>query len=200
MTELPSTTCDPVKTLILGHSFVARANDYIIERGMGNLNLPTSYHDVQLYGKGGAKITDLDCMYRRGPGNSDLVIIDIGTNDLTGARSIDQLTSELIDSAEKILASGVKRVIILGVLSRTTRGRHRAGPGFNDRVKAFNKLLQCRMIRSGRAIHFWYHKGLSSRVEAFIQDGVHLSPDGLAKYVRSLRRVIMKYTSDLVKQ
>ena len=105
-----------------------------------------------------------------------------------------------MNEAQAILELGAQRVRNLGVINRSDKGKHRASPRFNDRVKEFNQALQREMYRSDKPIHFWYHKGLSSRAIEFINDGVHLNPDGLKKYLLSLRRAVLKFTADMMRR
>jgi len=65
-----------------------------------------------------------------------------------------------MNEAQAILELGAQRVRILGVINRSDKGKHRASPRCNDRVKEFNQALQREMYRSDKPIHFWYHKGL----------------------------------------
>jgi len=128
-----------------------------------------------------------------------LVMLDIGTNDLAGHASPIALAEELLEVARAIVTStaSCSRVVIFGPLYRTVHGRHGAHPHFNERVKAFNHYLQVQ-LRDSDHIHFWYHKGLSSRALELVVDGVHLGEEGLRKYIRSLRRAVMKFTADMV--
>ncbi len=185
----------PVRTVVIGHSFVARAKTYMAENGLSNLRLPAEYHDVSLCGKGGAKIADIPELYSRGPVNPDLLIVDVGTNDLAGTCSPSHLASALVGEIRGIRAC---RVIIFFPLFRSYRGRHRGTPDFNERVKSFNARLKRIIHGIDSDLHLWYHKGLSAQASAFISDGVLLNPEGLKKYVRSLRRAVMKFTSDMV--
>jgi lysophospholipase L1-like esterase len=188
----------PVKTLIIGHSFVARASTYVQNNMMGNLNLPTDYHDVMFLGKSGATIRNVLPLFQTRVSNPDLVILDIGTNDLYSPQTVEFLACSVLDVAQTILSyDGVKRVILLGPLFRTAHGKHGAPEHFNARVRAFNHSLKQRLHRLSGPIEFWYHKGLSARVTGYLTDGVHLSSEGMRKYIRSLRRAVMKFTCDL---
>jgi lysophospholipase L1-like esterase len=187
----------PIKTLVVGHSFVKRAQSYAEVNNLDNINLPAAYHDVVLLGKGGAHIRDIIRMCETRVVKPDLVLLDIGTNDLESLKHPLTLAQDLVSVAKTILTQGTKRVVIMGALYRTIQGKHGAPDHFNARVRAFNSSLQQLIKSDNLPLAFWYHKGLSGKNKGYIIDGVHLNAEGIVKYIRSLRRAVMKFTPDL---
>lgn len=186
----------PVHTLCIGHSFIRRAEEYLQTLSIHNLNLPTQYHTVSFLSRSGAHIHDILPLFDTRASNPEVVVIDVGTNDLASNTPVQALAANLIKVAKTILKSGVKRVILLETLERTPRGRHGAPPQFNVRVRDFNSHLK-RWIKDHRNIVYWYHKGLATKVAQYVSDGVHLTKEGNKKYVRSLREAVRKYTKGL---
>jgi hypothetical protein len=185
------------RTMILGHSFVTRAEDYARRHNVENLNLPTAHFDVEFLGKGGLTIREISHLFKTRVSDPELVIIDVGTIDLKVFCHANQLALWLIDEAKAIVAQGAKRIVFLGAINRTTHGKYGANENFKKRVREFNSCLQQHIKFTKLPLAFWYHKGLSARSEEYVVDGVHLSEEGLRKYIRSLSSCIMKFTRDL---
>jgi hypothetical protein len=192
----PESHMAATRTLVVGHSFVTRAKTFTEDHSMLNLNLSPRYHVVDFVGRGGAQIQDVLTLFAARPADPDLVIVDIGTNDLSGTISPISLANDLWDIAKTLLTTGVKRVILLGPVYRAAEGRHAAPDQFNEHVRIFNRALQMTIKGSSLPVHFWYHRGLSAQVTAYITDGVHLNSAGVQKYLRSLRRAVMRFTRE----
>ena len=166
---------------------------------MPNLKLPSQFHSVKFLGRGGAHISDIPLLFETRCATPDLVILDIGTNDLASLTPTQTLAVNVFKAAESMLKAGVKRIVILETLYRTPVGKHGAPPLFNTRVRQLNSQLKS-LIKNHIHMEYWYHKGLASRITNYLSDGVHLNVEGTRKYVRSLRQAVRKYTRDLQQQ
>ena len=194
----PITMADTLRVLCLGHSFVRRAQNFMQINGLGNLTLPEEHFTVQLLGRGGARQSDLLELFANCSNTPDLVILDIGTNDLVDVSHVSQaiqLADNVYQTAQSLLAKGVSRVIILEVLPRSTRGRHGAAQAFTTHARSYNRHIQASVQRHREhvPIFFWYHAGMSYKAEQFLSDGVHLNRDGNYKYIKSIKRAVITH-------
>ena len=137
----PSSGCNSTRVLIMGHSFVRRADQYLRNKRIRNLHLPLSEFSVTLQGRGGAYACHLPELYDKCNVTPDMVVIDIGTNDLSMVKTDDEATNvakRVYAFANTLVARGVKQVVILEVLPRTRPGRHGAPRSFDSLVASFN--------------------------------------------------------------
>jgi len=184
-----------IDVLILGHSFVKRADRYMDNQNIINFNMLSPYHSVSLLGKSGAHALDIMHLFHQRTSTPHMVVIDVGTNDLTNSHiPIHVLALQVYNMARRMINNyGVLQVVILEVLPRTSWGRHGASPQFNARVTRYNSMLKSMVFQNKDfPVSFWYHKGLPSSIETIILDGVHLTDFGISRYIRSIRRVILK--------
>jgi len=194
---------DPVlHFLVIGHSFIVRADRYLYSQCDYNFTFPRVSHQVKLQGCSGAHVNDLMPLFHDAYFHSDVVILDIGTNDLTNNRITAQsLALQVFNTARRLTRYvGVKHVIILEVLPRTTWGKHGAPISFSSKVSHYNSMLKNLVFQYKETVPvtFWFHKGIASKIENYISDGVHLNSSGLQKYIKSVRRAILK-TSRVVR-
>ena len=184
-----SLSLSPTKAAIIGHSFVRRLKNYVDEdKSKHNLGLTTNSHQVTMRGGGGLRICQLqqhfDFIRRMRP---EVVLIDIGTNDLDSRRKpVQVLARELFQVAAIIRDRyNVKQVVICEVFYRTPVGRYASSnPEFNEGVHEFNQACKTYAASSSpvfRNIHFWHHTGLVENWQQYIADGVHLNQMGLFK-------------------
>ena len=198
-----ATSSPPKKLLFLGHSFVRRASQHLFSQSQPNLYLPTATHEVMFQFRGGAHISDIFQLFRQsGNFNPDIVVIDMGTNDLFNNLSTPShsLALQLFNLARHLVDHfRVQHVIILEVLPRTTWGRYGAPLSFSSRVVRFNSMVKALVYRHKLTSHvsFWFHKGIPSNVSQFLVDGCHLNPTGMVKYIKSVRRAILLQTRAL---
>ena len=165
-----------------------------------NLDLPLPNFNVTMQGRGGAYVRDLAALYNNCDVTPHLAVIDIGTNDLSMVHSVQQATNvakSVFDFASSLVARGVKQVVILEVLPRTRYGRHGAPRSFNSLVQAYNSQIRALVCQNNVPISYWFHAELSSQTESFIMDGVHLTNAGISRYLRSLKRAILRYGASL---
>ena len=180
---------------VIGHSFVRRADQHLQSIQMNNLGLPLFSHKVEFLGLGGAHILDLIPLFQSSSNLPDVVIIDIGTNDLTNYRAPPHtLALQVFNVARRLITHhNVAHVVILQVLPRTTWGRHGQPQSFCSRVSRFNAMLESLVYqyKARFPVSCWMHKGMRSNINNFISDGVHLNPLGLTKYIKSIKRAIL---------
>ena len=179
------------KVLILGHSFIRRLRDFIIRNRPTynlnfNINTPVTIH---WHGVGGRTIDkvrrfDLTEVERFKP---DVVILQIGTNDLTRRRSSPASVGSAIEDLVCLLHNeyGV-RLICVG----QTVKRHPVG-AFNANVKILAQYLQGVLEPLPFAI-YWTHRGFWRASRSYLSyDGVHLNTEGQHKLYRSVRGAVL---------
>lgn len=179
----------PVKVLLVGHSFVKRAERDIKSNPAMDLNFRFKPEEVEvrIHGVGGRtarkiKEQDLHVIQRFSP---EIVILEIGTNEL--AKKSSPLVAEDIKALVKtILAQGsVKLVSVNQVIFR------QGDQSFNQRVEALNyQLTLPGELPSGA--FFWKHVGLWFTAGHLLPDGVHLNPLGTKRIYRSWRGAMVK--------
>ena len=125
----------------------------------------------------------------------DLLCIDLGSNDLcgTGGTSsvVVQNTLRFLESLE---SQGVcpRNIVILSVIRRSKIAR----PGqvsvttFNHRVKRYNALLKEELGKYHPTVKM-YRQRKTNRLQYISEDGCHLTDEGLIKYGKGLREVIL---------
>jgi len=183
-------TESPIKVLVLGHSFVHRASDYIdLNPTLANLGLSSSTHEIHFIGRPGYHARTLrNCFRQVNLIRPSLVLLDIGTNDLT-YMSPDALFSQVYAVAKDLVVlCGVSRVVLLQVLPRTVEGRWGQPESFTDKVNWYNILLKGHVYQNilspifqvpSTPISYWFQKGFRQDISSLISDGVHLNEVGL---------------------
>ena len=186
---------------LLGHSFVKRVGLHISSTSYVNFGLPAVSHKVFVQGRGGAHILDTMDLFFKIPGNTDLLLIDIGTNDLCNSRApAHTLAVQTFNLAKRLIdRHGVKHVVLFQVLPRTPGGKHGKGPAFTERADRYNRMLQSLIFqhRDQLPISYWFHKGFITNINDIISDGVHLNSKGMTKYIKSVRRAIIHFSRKL---
>lgn len=193
-----------VKVQIFGHSFVSRFKTFIRKNSSDfnfNLNLNKQEVMIQYSGYPGASVQSLAS---RGLGDiedfePELVILDIGTNDLA-YKSAEEVASSIKSLVDTLINNyHVKFVIVLQILHRFTPavpGRHNVNvPLFNKNVDSCNQLL-VENLNYRSDCQVWWHKGFwgPSQELTIAPDGVHLSePFGQKKYFYSLRSIVVSH-------
>ena len=193
MSSSPSTT--PVKVLILGHSFVRRLRVHTVVNGMFNLNLSRKGHTIVFRGVGGLKFAPLLRNLRNFCASGfDVVVFDFGTNDLAEGCAVDILVDRVGAVVDTLLASyGVKQVVVLEIFPRMA-GRYPYPDNFNEKVISYNNALRERAMEDSR-FHVHHHQGMVNNFQQYLLDGVHLNATGMAKYAKSVRRAVLKYSA-----
>ena len=179
------------RVLILGHSFIRRLRDFIIRNSPTynlnlNINTPVTIH---WHGVGGRTIDkvrrfDLTEVERFKP---DVVILQIGTNDLTRRRSSPASVGSAIEDLVCLLHNeyGVRLVCV----GQTVK-RHPVGT-FNANVQILAQYLQGVLEPLPFAI-YWTHRGFWRASRSYLSyDGVHLNTEGQHKLYRSVRGAVL---------
>ena len=146
------------------------------------------------YGQGGLsfkRVLESPDQYLKEMGHPDLLVIDLGTNDLTCGYST------VADDALRFLALVDNEVhlkmIVLSVIQRTSVGK-RGGmtvSTFNHRAKAFNsRIAACvRLLANVRM----FAQSRLNFPRYISDDGCHLTEEGQARYIKGLRQAVLKF-------
>ena len=179
------------RVLILGHSFIRRLRDFIIRNSPTynlnlNINTPVTIH---WHGVGGRTIDkvrrfDLTEVERFKP---DVVILQIGTNDLTRRRSSPASVGSAIEDLVCLLHN--EYGVCLVCVGQTVK-RHPVG-AFNANVQILAQYLQGVLEPLPFAI-YWTHRGFWRASRSYLSyDGVHLNTEGQHKLYRSVRGAVL---------
>ena len=193
----------PVVSLF-GHSFIKRLchlSGRRREEVVQTLGLQ-SCAKVIAYGQGGLsfkRVLESPDRYLKEMGHPDLLVIDLGTNDLTCGHST---VAEVADDALRFLAlldDDVRpnMIILLSVIQRTSlsdRGGMTMSPStFNRRAKAFNTRIAACVSQIANVRMF-----AQSRINFpryISNDGCHLTEEGQTRYIKGLRQAVLKFLS-----
>ena len=212
----------PYQVLIIGHSFVRHAQEFMeCNPAFANLGLDPTTHAVSLMGKTSwdrniATVADINqdlCYITRRTRGFDLVVFDIGTNDLNNDHALQSrtLVAFLQEVAQRLTANGVKRVAFVHILFR--KGKQaicrdlnvskeakedplfvkEAVSAFFTRAHATNNLLSIR-ARTSQNMGVIPQKGFGAEWRSHIsdQDGVHIKHTSMRTYIRNLRSGILR--------
>lgn len=195
------------KISIVGSSFIRRLNEAVTgghdEAFKQNFNLD-AVDSVNYVCRGGWKVQSvlehMDSINRQTP---DVVILQIGSNDLGKDRCPLSIADSILDLAETIRSQTSARFVVVCQCLPREKGRYLRTDGqvrrYNDDAKKANDFLK--VVSADRSgVCYWKHKGLSRGPDQpamrrafghFIcSDGVHLSSRGQYKYYKSLRGAI----------
>lgn len=183
--------------LILGHSFVRRLK-YDIEtsfdaRAKINFDLGHSA-SIHIHGVGGRTVQkikqyDLSVIEKVNP---DILILEIGTNDLSHTRpesvgsSIDDFVNFIRDHV------GIRVVCVCEVIDRLLPRTELPDVNFNAKATILRQYLSV-VLAEAPAVFIWKHKEFSPLKRAVLApDGVHLTGAGQYCLYRSYRGAILK--------
>ena len=185
----------PVRFLVLGHSYVCPLHDHLSATGQVNYNLQPVGHSVHFRRISGLQFPRLMReLPSLGEAGYDMVLLDFGTNDLSTGCSPDILVDMVMSVAETRVANYcVKPVIITEIFPRRA-WKYPCPPTFNQDALRYNLALK-QQLSMHEHIHIYHHRGLVDDWEQYLLDGVHLNSAGQAKYAKSMRLVILKYSS-----
>ena len=176
--------------LVLGHSFFRRLRDdlrsHFDSRADETFGLS---HDanVHLHGVGGLTVKrlrrDLGIVSSLSP---QVVILDIGTNDLTRLRP--EVTGSEIEELVRLLPDTFS-VGVIGVCEVLPRAR---APFFNDAALILNQYPGG-VLEPIPNVFCWRHRGFDNpSVHPYLPDGVHVNSFGQYCLYRSYRGAILK--------
>ena len=194
-----------MKALIIGHSFIKRA-DKFVRQGREDTDINLRLQDVSLTWKGYSGLTtsflDLKShiVYSVNP---DIVVVDIGSNDLSNSKVIpSKLARRVYSLALSLLqVSQVKCVFLLDICPRGVWARFPARRDFNAAADLYNLAIRALCERYNHPIFPAPLRGLRRDIAYYLsKDGVHLghsiprglSHSGIFKYTLSIRRAIVR--------
>lgn len=193
------------KVLILGHSFVRRFEQFVLNsldsRVNGNLNLNCDEVQICYSGHGGAsleRIRALGTSYVREQ-RPDVVILQAVSNDLCKPeKTVELIFRRLVEFVVDLrYGESVKSVVILQTLHRIAplkRIRYEVDiPWFNSRVDELNRRISD-YIKEVEGVTFFRLSGFwnpSTRSKVYLDDGVHLNEQGNIKYFNNIRAVVV---------
>jgi len=211
----------PFQVFVLGHSFVRHAAQYINQhQAYANFGLDPSTHHITTIGKTSwdkniSTVADIEGdlvhLVRRARG-ADLVIIDIGTNDLNNAHALQPrtLVAYCQEVAGRLTANGVKRVAFVHLLFRlgpqaicrdlNASEQAKEDPvyvkeavsAFMLRAHATNNLISIR-ARASTCLGVIPQKGLTAAWKTHLhEDGVHIKEEDMPVYLRNIRSAIIR--------
>ena len=172
--------------VFIGHSFIKRFEDYF-RRFQSCLDFNGQSVEVTFHGFGGAHVNDSRIHQAANSiSSTDLVFLDIGSNDLSDVNSNPRNIAKNIFDLACTMVDSSRAVVILEIIWRMS-----ADPNYNCRVQTCNATLRQYTLNAPH-IYFWKHRvGLNSPTTRTPSDGVHLSNHtGYPKYARSIRDCI----------
>lgn len=191
MADLSRRDC---RVSVVGSSFIRRLRDdqnFSDDFDLKNVR-------VNYVCRGGWRLQDArDSLPRISAQHPDIVILQIGSNDLQRARSPTSLADEVIDLAVLIHMHTQAFVVVCESLMRR-RGRYlrsdRDVETYMSNVHAFNVQLPL-SAHGVIGVKFWRHRGMRFPDESMYgpmlsADGVHLSSRGQYKFYKSIRGAI----------
>ena len=203
--QLFTLSSEPVCVWFWGHSYINRLERFCIDNHEthGNLALVPESHLIFYKSRPGGYASQLkgDMKIVRQV-DAELVIIDIGSNDID-ASSVppDVLAKQIFADAQELLKKfpQVKVVVILEILFRSMKGKYPLqNKDFTADAHRYNNMMKIlvnqQSNREKAPIRFWHHRGLVKDWSSYLSDGVHLNHEGMLKYHKSLRRAVLKFS------
>ena len=134
----------------------------------------------------------------------DLLVVDLGTNDLCPQDASPGLVVDSALALVELLRQSNRNpttIVFMSVIQRTSKSRHLADSFrcFNRRAKAFNAKLAARVCQVFTSILDKPVRCLllySINHPQFIcSDGCHLTDEGVKKYGEGIRRAVLRHRS-----
>lgn len=188
------------RVLILGHSFVSRLQNAIHHGPLSSCTRPTFDLDkcceICMYGVGGRTIEKLQRLDMGVVGRfqPDVLILEIGTNDLSHTRP-ETVGSDIESFIQLVRRQfGVRVVGLCEVLNRKIRNQHFFDGAFNRQADLLRQYLHV-VLSDMPGVFIWQHKSIilaEPELCLLSRDGVHLSDHGEYRLYRSYRGAILK--------
>ena len=196
---------EPVCVWFWGHSFINRLEKLCFDKyeTHGNMSLVPESHLIFFKSRPGGRADQLKGdMKIIKQVDADMVIIDIGSNDIDNCViSPDVLAKQVFADAKEMLEKypQVKVVVILEVLFRMPHSQFPLkNKNFVADAHRYNNMMKILVNdqpnREKAPIRFWHHRGLVKDWSSYLEDGVHLNVEGMLKYHKSLRRAVLKFS------
>ena len=193
--------------LIVGHSFVRRYRDYLNKKNGSQNNhnhcLGLPCENIYITGKGGLK-ADKDglnlIITKTKQVNPDLVVIELGTNDLAieAKDEIDQVNTSLhylFYICEQLFVLGVQKIVLCEIVARRRLRGYTTQAEFDRKRQHHNSLLQ-NFSKLNPNIIIWKHERSKLRNlkdTEITSDQIHITTDhGFQLYNFSIRAAIIK--------
>lgn len=194
----------PLKVSLVGSSFIRRLHEDIYYERDGEFkdNFGLENIRVRTVCQGGWKVKDVwESLGRIATQAPDIVILQIGSNDLGNTRHPELVAEDVLRLAEQTQkVTGAKSVLACESMFRQ-RGRYLRSQDevdrYNTNARKFNAYLEV-VSADEQCCKFWRHKGMRQPNEEMGarygpilgRDGVHLSRRGMYKYYKSIRGAI----------
>ena len=195
--------------VIVGHSFVSHLYDSLLEYYNTHdwayaLNLATENISVYLYGIRGGDVNDMAELYNFVEDvKARIFILEIGTNDLTGIRSVTSICNQITRQCCSWLrdSPAIDSIAWCHITPRNRGVRRKVSAEkvkrFNTRAIAMNRIM-CERVSQHERLHHWRHRGLSRATVYEFEDGVHPTTEDVQwKYQKSVSRLIRWSKSNL---
>ena len=136
---------------MLGHSYVRRLESFLNRDETSNFGLSSAGQSVTLIGQGRMTTAHLEQkIHYVGHLNANVVLIDIGLNDLALGYSFERLVRHVLAATSVLLSIyHVKQIVILEVLRRSLPDQYPCPADFNEQVVQYNTLLNHRIEAAG---------------------------------------------------
>jgi len=199
-----SSSVQPRRVALIGHSYVSRLRAYMVDNRCQNLNFPPSSVRVQTFGRGGAGLRVLpdgrwatrllqDALLF----HPSIVFIHLGENDLNHL-FMDSLVDHVTNYVRSIITLSHPNVIIVSQLFPMPNhtSRHNI-TSINEALSAAcDTLNQFPSVIAGhsrtRVVFLRYRFGIWGRNSAsfFDTDGIHLTELGMRHYFHSVHNAV----------
>ena len=197
-----------MRLLLVGHSFLSRLRQYMMDEGLpAHFNLD-SIQDIHWFRRGGMRLDNV--WVNQAPSAAfrssfqsfkpTHVYIELGTNDLSHANYNEALciARDLSDLVQWILHNSVKIVIWGKILYRLKDLRdipRTARYDFGVDLILFEEYRQLVASSLHKTLpglaRIWSHSHIEARKNLICLDGVHLTNPGVKRYYYSLRGAFM---------
>ena len=194
-TATPS-TASLVRVLILGHSFVKHLRNHLLASDFLNFGLLPSGHRVTLHGFSGLTYPGLLKNLKSvcAPGYQ-VVLLKFGTNDLAAGCAVELLV-DMVWSVVETLRScyGVRQVALMEKNVLVLQDGTPVCPALTTQPGHTMTSYRERAVGVD-GVHVCHHQGMVDNWREYLRDGCHYNAAGMKKYVKSMRRTILKYSS-----
>lgn len=195
---------EPLNVYLFGHSFVkrldrmARQEHQSVEELLGlaaEIRLTVEGHPGLSYDRLFNHV-DYYCQKMRLLNSIDVLVLDIGTNDLC----LPEITPEVLvgksfEFLDLLESRGIspRKVVFLSIIQRSkiTRSGQVAVTTFNHRTRRFNSLFSRRLRSERQNVYLFTQKRVN--YPKYLSDGCHLNIDGMNKYCKGLRAAIVRH-------
>ena len=199
--DMANTNTRPARVVVLGHSFITRVIDFIMEENITNCNnfgVCANVAEVTVIAEGGKRLAHVvvdDIMIH----SPDLVYVELGTCDITDpgntGRSVGRKLYEL---ALALIEKGVKKVVVGEIVFRVGAGVPENMPEVNDEISRCNEYLMVTLYQQDKPeLCFWRHKNVWNASVNLYSDGTHFNRLGTRRLYRSIRGAIFKFVREI---